>query len=121
LTIAARAAAGLTKPLLAFSRRQILQPQVIDLNDSLRNIRALLRQLVKENIVIVLNLDPRVPHACEPFFTTKPLGEGVGFGLSTVYGIVKQSGARVGAESEMDVGTAVTICLLAEHKPKAMA
>jgi len=58
---AARSAAGLTKQLLAFSRRQVLEPRLVDLNASLRSIHAMLRRLVKENIVIVLNLDPRIP------------------------------------------------------------
>jgi len=61
LTKAARSAAGLTKQLLAFSRRQVLEPRLVDLNASLRSIHAMLRRLVKENIVIVLNLDPRIP------------------------------------------------------------
>jgi PAS domain S-box-containing protein len=60
LVKAARSAAGLTKQLLAFSRRQVLQPRLVDLNDSLRSVHAMLRRLVKENIVIVLNLDPRI-------------------------------------------------------------
>jgi signal transduction histidine kinase len=57
---AARSAAGLTKQLLAFSRRQVLQPCLLDLNDALRSVHAMLRRLVKENVVIVLNLDPRI-------------------------------------------------------------
>ena len=57
---AARSAAALTKQLLAFSRRQVLQPRLVDLNDALRSVHAMLRRLVKENIVIVLNLDPRI-------------------------------------------------------------
>jgi two-component system, cell cycle sensor histidine kinase and response regulator CckA len=61
LTKAARSAAGLTKQLLAFSRRQILQPRLLDLNDALRSVHAMLRRLVRENIAIVLNLDPRIP------------------------------------------------------------
>ena len=58
---AARSAAALTKQLLAFSRRQVLQPRVVDLNDALRSTHAMLRRLVRENIAIVLNLDPRIP------------------------------------------------------------
>jgi two-component system, cell cycle sensor histidine kinase and response regulator CckA len=57
---AAKSAAGLTKQLLAFSRRQVLQPRLIDLNEALRSIHAMLRRLVRENVVIVLNLDPRI-------------------------------------------------------------
>src|SRR5204862_7182227 len=60
LTKAARRAASLTQQLLAFSRRQILQPRLVNLNDSLRNVHAMLRRLVRENVVIVLNLDPRI-------------------------------------------------------------
>jgi two-component system cell cycle sensor histidine kinase/response regulator CckA len=57
---AARSAAGLTKQLLAFSRRQVLQPRLVDLNSALRSIHAMLRRLVKENVAIVLNLDPGI-------------------------------------------------------------
>ena len=60
LTKAARRAAGLTQQLLAFSRRQILQPRMVNLNDSLRNVHTMLRRLVRENVVIVLNIDPRI-------------------------------------------------------------
>ena len=60
LTRAAMSAAGLTKQLLAFSRRQLLQPRLVDLNEALRSIHGMLRRLVKENVVIVLDLDPRI-------------------------------------------------------------
>jgi two-component system, cell cycle sensor histidine kinase and response regulator CckA len=60
LTRAAFSAAGLTKQLLAFSRRQLLQPRLVDLNEALRSIHGMLRRLVKENVVIVLDLDPRI-------------------------------------------------------------
>jgi PAS domain S-box-containing protein len=187
LTKAARRAAGLTRQLLAFSRRQILQPRVINLNESLKSVHAMLRRLVRENVVIALNLDPRISKvrvdpsqidqvivnlvlnsayampeggtitlstcdlevvdnettsrpalrtghyvmlivrdtgsgmdestrakAFEPFFTTKPLGKGTGLGLSTVYGIIKQSGGYVWIDSEVDVGTTVTMCFQAQ-------
>jgi two-component system, cell cycle sensor histidine kinase and response regulator CckA len=52
---------------------------------------------------------PTLQHIWEPFFTTKPAGQGTGLGLSVVYGSVKQSGGYVWVESEVDVGTVVRV------------
>lgn len=50
----AERAAALTRQLLAFSRRQVARPQVLDLNGILANLEAMIRRLIAENIVLEL-------------------------------------------------------------------
>jgi len=53
---AGKRSADLTRQLLAFSRRQVLLPVVLDLNDLLRNLEKMLGRLIGENIVLAFDL-----------------------------------------------------------------
>ncbi len=183
-------AGALTRQLLAFSRKQLLQPKVIDLNSLLAEIAKLLGRMIGEDVTLAFDLDPHLgrikadpgqieqviinlavnardampqggsltlttrnvvlahspqaleempagPYALlavkdagcgmtretlarifEPFFTTKEVGKGTGLGLATVYGIVKQSGGHVEAQSEVGAGTTFRIYLPLVHQEK---
>jgi signal transduction histidine kinase/ActR/RegA family two-component response regulator len=52
---AAMRAADLTRQMLAFSRRQVLQPKVIDLNKALKKVEPMLRRMIGEDIVMTVN------------------------------------------------------------------
>jgi len=179
---AADRARTLIRQLLAFGRKQVLQPKVLDLNTVLAETRPMLRRLLPENIELVLKLSPeqqlvemdeaqfeqvllnlvvnardampgggvltlalsastvecetkelslmRVSHVIvevcdtglgmedlvkerifEPFFTTKQYRGGTGLGLSTAYGIIKQSGGNISVDSTIGIGTTFTIKL----------
>jgi signal transduction histidine kinase/CheY-like chemotaxis protein len=178
---ASRRAAALTHRLLAFSRRQTLDPKPTDVNRLVAGMEDLIRRTVGpridvevvgagglwptmidpnqlENALLNLCLNARdaMPdggritietgnkwlderaarqrdlepgqylslcvtdtgcgmtpevqaRAFDPFYTTKPLGEGTGLGLSMIYGFARQSGGQVRIYSEIGQGT--TMCL----------
>ncbi|MCW2964432.1 MAG: hypothetical protein JWO17_1684 [Actinomycetia bacterium] len=67
--LAADRAAGLTKQLLAFGRRQVLSPEVLDLNDVVRDTVALLQRLIGDNVALLTTL------ADEPVVVTADRGQ----------------------------------------------
>ena len=177
-------AADLTRQLLAFGRKQLLRPTVLDLNAIVGDTERILGRLIGEDIELVCALDPAaggvmadanqvhqvlmnlcanardaMPHGgtltiatandvlsapragvgayvppgeyvtlavrdtghgmdedtqqrvFEPFFTTKEHGKGIGLGLATVYGIVRQSGGHIAVESAPGEGTTFRVYL----------
>lgn len=187
-----RRAAGLTHRLLAFARRQTLDPQTVNVHALIGGMSELLRHSIGEHIALELavpeNLSPvhcdanqlenailnlvinardamprggrlrieatdvhgddlaahNVPdpeghyvkitvtdsgigmppdvkeRAFDPFYTTKPAGQGTGLGLSMVYGFTHQSGGYCAIESEQGEGTRI-ILLLPRHAGPAQA
>jgi two-component system, cell cycle sensor histidine kinase and response regulator CckA len=53
-------AAGLTRQLLAFSRKEIIEPTLLDLNATMRDLQPMLERLIGEDVKVVTNLDPLV-------------------------------------------------------------
>jgi len=58
IELAAKRGAGLTKQLLAFSRRQVTHREPVDLNEAVRSVRELFERMIGEDIEVRLDLDP---------------------------------------------------------------
>ncbi len=54
-------AASLVKQLLAFSRKQLIEPRVLDLNQLLRSIKKMLGRIIGENIILNMEIDGEIP------------------------------------------------------------
>ena len=67
-------------------------------------------KLVVRDTGIGMSEDVRAK-ALDPFFTTKPSGQGTGLGLSTTFGFISQSGGTMSIDSELGKGTAIAIFL----------
>ncbi|HEX5574526.1 MAG TPA: ATP-binding protein [Gemmatimonadales bacterium] len=61
---AADRAAAFTRQLLAFSRRQLLQPEVLDLNAVITGMEMMVRRLVGEDVVVLTKLHSELPRVC---------------------------------------------------------
>ena len=61
IALAAERAANLTRQLLTFSRRQIIQPKNLDLNEVVSNMTKMLRRLLGEDITLQVNYTPALP------------------------------------------------------------
>jgi PAS domain S-box-containing protein len=60
--------------------------------------------------------DEVIQRAFDPFYTTKPLGQGTGLGLSMIYGFAKQSGGQVRISSVVGSGTTIHLLLPRHHE-----
>jgi PAS domain S-box-containing protein len=61
VALAAERAAALTRQLLTFSRKQMVQPRVLDLNETLRRLHDMLRRLIGEHIELCCEFDENLP------------------------------------------------------------
>jgi PAS domain S-box-containing protein len=65
--------------------------------------------------------DEVVQRAFDPFYTTKPLGQGTGLGLSMIYGFAKQSGGQVRISSALGRGSTINLFLPRHSEQKQTA
>lgn len=94
---------------LTIDTRQVSREEVWGTDHDSRTARTYVRLRVHDTGT---GIDPATKAKIfEPFFTTKPPGRGTGLGLSTVYGIVHQSGGTITVESAVGQGTTMSVFL----------
>jgi len=64
IEMAVQRATGLTRQLLAFSRKQVVEPVVLDLNAIVKDTYKMLRRMVGEDIILTTSLDPELSRVC---------------------------------------------------------
>jgi PAS domain S-box-containing protein len=55
-------ASKLTKQLLAFSRKQVYKPEIVDINSLINNIKKMIHRLIEEDILLEINITPDIPN-----------------------------------------------------------
>jgi two-component system cell cycle sensor histidine kinase/response regulator CckA len=99
-------AGGINKSLLVRTGDHIQQTTVVRGEDRMAPGRYVTIEMIDNGCGIPPEILPQI---FNPFFSTKKVGEGTGLGLSTVYGIVRQTGGFIDVESEVGKGTYFTI------------
>jgi CheY-like chemotaxis protein len=65
-------------------------------------------------------MDPdTLAHIFEPFYTTKPVGQGTGMGMAMVHGFADQSGAKLDVQSQIGVGTTISFLFPTDNENMA--
>jgi len=108
---AAWRAAALTHQLLAFSRQQVIAPQVLDLRSVVAGAGSMLARMIGEDIALRTELADE----------TKSVGSGTGLGLAMVYGAVEQNAGAIEVASAPGRGASFRILLPEARGEKAAA
>ncbi len=106
---------------------QLLMNLAVNARDAMPHGGALTLEVAREAERAVMRVidsgvgmdDETLSRAIEPFFTTKEVGRGTGLGLSTVFGVVRQSGGEMQIQSAPGEGTAVQISFPIADQPES--
>jgi PAS domain S-box-containing protein len=120
-------AAALTRQLLTFSRRQIVEPETVDINEIVVGMDKMLRRLIGEHVQMNLQLKSRIHCTVadrgqlEQLFVNLVVNardaKGTGLGLATSYAIARQFGGHIAVYSEVGLGTTMRVYLPVSEIP----